>query len=40
VAEFFRTYKNMDGRVISIGGWRDSDAVAPLLEACIRAAGG
>ena len=40
VAEFFRTYKNMDGRVISIGGWRDSDAVAPLLEACVRAAGG
>ena len=40
VSEFFRTYKSMDGRVISIGGWRDADAVPPLLEECIRAAYG
>ena len=39
VAEFFRTYKNMEGRVTDIGGWRDSEAVGPLLRACIEAAG-
>jgi len=39
VAEFFRTYKNMEGRVTDIGGWRDSEAVEPLLSACIEAAG-
>ena len=38
VAEFFRVYKNLEGRVTVIGGWRDADAVAPLLESCIRAA--
>mgnify|MGYP003328869615 CR=1 FL=1 len=38
VAEFFRTYKNMEGRVTSIGGWRDVDAVQPLLETCVAAA--
>ena len=25
VAEFFRTYKNLEGRVIEINGWLDSD---------------
>ena len=38
VAEFFRTYKNMEGRVTDIGGWRDVEAVQPLLETCIKAA--
>ena len=38
VAEFFRTSKNMEGRVTSIGGWRDVDAVQPLLETCVAAA--
>ena len=38
VAEFFRTYKNMEGRVTEIGGWRDVDAVKPLLETCVQAA--
>ena len=38
VAEFFRTYKNMEGRVTSIGRWRDVDAVQPLLETCVAAA--
>ena len=37
VAEFFRTYKSLEGRVVVIGGWRDSDAVAPLLSKCIKA---
>ena len=40
VAEFFRTYKNMEGRVTEIGGWRDVDAVTPLLETCVKAASG
>jgi inorganic pyrophosphatase len=38
VAEFFRTYKNMEGRVTEIGGWRDVEAVKPLLETCVKAA--
>ena len=38
VAEFFRTHRGLDGREISIDGWRDADAVPPLLEACIAAA--
>jgi inorganic pyrophosphatase len=38
VAEFFRIYKNLEGRVTTIGGWRDADAVPALLERCIRAA--
>ena len=38
VAEFFRTYKNMEGRVTEIGGWRDVDAVQPLLDTCVQAA--
>ncbi|WP_028951460.1 inorganic diphosphatase [Synechococcus sp. CC9616] len=37
VSEFFRTYRSFEGRVISIGGWRDVDAVPSLLNACIRA---
>lgn len=37
VSEFFRTYKSFEGRVITIGGWRDVDAVSPLLESCIAA---
>tara|TARA_B100000700_G_C14805660_1_gene742743 strand:- start:58 stop:546 length:489 start_codon:yes stop_codon:yes gene_type:complete len=35
VAEFFRTYKSLEGRVISIEGWRDYDAVDELLKDCI-----
>ena len=38
VAEFFRTYKSLEGRVVIIDGWRDSDAVNELLEECISAA--
>jgi inorganic pyrophosphatase len=38
VAEFFRTYKSMEGRVTQITGWLDVDAVPPLLERCIAAA--
>ena len=35
VAEFFRTYRSMEDREISIDGWRDVDAVDRLLQACI-----
>ena len=38
VAEFFRTYKNLEGRVVEISGWLDADAVPALLERCIAAA--
>jgi inorganic pyrophosphatase len=38
VAEFFRTYKNMEGRVTTIQGWLDADAVDALLQRCIEAA--
>ncbi len=37
VAEFFRTYKSLEGRVIVIDGWRDFEAVNDLLERCIAA---
>ena len=37
VAEFFRTYKSLEGRVIVIDGWRDYDAVDELLKSCIQA---
>jgi len=38
VAEFFRTYKNLEGRVVEILGWLDAPAVPELLERCIAAA--
>jgi inorganic pyrophosphatase len=38
VAEFFRTYKNLEGRVVEILSWLDADAVPALLERCIGAA--
>ncbi len=38
VAEFFRTYRTLQGSVVSIDGWRDLDAVQPLLDSCINAA--
>ena len=37
VAEFFRTYKSLEGRVIVIDGWRDFDAVDDLIKRCIEA---
>ena len=38
VAEFFRTYKSLEGRVIVIDGWRDQNAVGDLVDKCILAA--
>ena len=37
VAEFFRTYKSLEGRVVVIDGWRDFDVVDELLLNCIKA---
>ena len=38
VAEFFRTHRSLQGGTVTIGGWRDADAVPPLLDAGIKAA--
>lgn len=38
VAEFFRTYKSLEGRVSEINCWQDADRVPPLLARCIAAA--
>ncbi len=38
IAEFFRTYKNLEKKVTEILGWKDVDQVIPLVEACIKAA--
>lgn len=37
IAEFFRTYKNLEKKVTEIQGWKDVDAVNPLVEECIKA---
>jgi inorganic pyrophosphatase len=38
VAEFFRTYKNLEKKVTEILGWKDADQVAALVDTCIKAA--
>ncbi|MCX7594825.1 MAG: inorganic diphosphatase [Fischerella sp.] len=37
IAEFFRTYKNLERKVTEILGWHDIDKVMPLVEKCIKA---
>ena len=37
IAEFFRTYKNLEKKVTEILGWQDIDQVAPLVEKYTRA---
>jgi inorganic pyrophosphatase len=37
IAEFFRTYKNLEKKKTEILGWKDADAVAPLIEECVKA---
>lgn len=39
IAEFFRTYKNLEKKSVEILGWKDVDAVMPLVEKFIKAAG-
>lgn len=38
IAEFFRTYKNLEKKVTEILGWQDVDKVAPLVQKFIAAA--
>lgn len=38
IAEFFRTYKNLEKKVTEIKEWEGIDKVMPLLEKCIKAA--
>ncbi|MGF1493703.1 MAG: inorganic diphosphatase [Microcoleaceae cyanobacterium] len=38
IAEFFRTYKNLQKKVTEILGWQDVDKVTPLVEKFIAAA--
>ena len=37
IAEFFRTYKNLEKKVTEILGWQDVEKVTPLVEQCIKA---
>ena len=37
IAEFFRTYKNLEKKVTEILGWQNVDKVMPLVEKCIAA---
>ncbi len=37
IAEFFRTYKNLEKKVTEILGWQDVETVKPLVEHCIKA---
>ncbi len=38
ISEFFKTYKNLEKKAVEILGWKDVDAVLPLVEKCIKAA--
>ncbi len=38
IAEFFRTYKNLEKKVVEIHGWQPVEAVRVLVEQCIAAA--
>ena len=38
IAEFFRTYKNLEKKVTEIRDWQGIDKVLPLIEECIKAA--
>ena len=37
IAEFFRTYKNLENKVTEILGWKDVEQVTSLVEECIKA---
>ena len=37
IAEFFRTYKNLEKKVTEILGWQNVDKVTPLVKQCIEA---
>jgi inorganic pyrophosphatase len=37
IAEFFRSYKNLEKKLTEILGWQDVDQVMPLVKKCIQA---
>lgn len=37
IAEFFKSYKNLEKKAVEILGWQDVDKVNPLVEQCIKA---
>ncbi len=37
IAEFFDSYKNLEKKEVEILGWKDVEAVLPLIEECIKA---
>lgn len=37
IAEFFRTYKNLEKKKTEILGWHDVEKVMPLVEKCVKA---
>jgi inorganic pyrophosphatase len=37
IAEFFKSYKNLEKKVTEILGWKDVHQVMPLVEKCIEA---
>ena len=37
IAEFFKSYKNLEKKVTEILGWKDIDQVSALIEECIKA---
>jgi inorganic pyrophosphatase len=36
IAEFFRTYKNLEKKATEILGWKDADQVAALVDTCVK----
>lgn len=36
IAEFFRTYKNLEKKLTTIMGWKDADQVFTLVEKCVK----
>ena len=38
IAEFFRSYKNLEKKITEIKGWQDVEKVTPLVAQCIAAA--
>jgi inorganic pyrophosphatase len=38
LAEVFRSYKSLEGRVVEILGWLDADQAPALVKRCIQAA--
>ncbi len=37
IAEFFKTYKNLEKKTTEILGWKDVEEVMPLVEKCVKA---